>query len=130
METLWQDLLFGARLLRKSPGFAGVAVLTLALGIGANTDVFSLVRAVLLRPLPYRDPDRIVTLFGSSTTGVASTTLSKQVSIPNFQDWHDQSAAFAAIASYSSHETVVMPGAAAEYVQAAVVSLNSSGSNL
>src|SRR6266542_3562368 len=111
-----------ARNLRRSPGFATLVVLIMALGIGANTAVFSVVNAVLLKPLSYQDPDRIVTLSDSWRTGEAPTDLSKQVSILNFQDWHDQSSSFEAMAYYASRETAVMPGATAEYARVTSVS--------
>lgn len=88
MGTLFQDLRYGARMLRKSPGFTIVAVLTLALGIGANTAIFSVVNGVLLRPLPFRDPSRLVLIAEKSSFPVIST------SYGNYLDWRDQSHCF------------------------------------
>jgi putative ABC transport system permease protein len=121
-DQLLQDVRFGLRMLAKSPGFAALVVLIMALGIGANTAVFSVVNAVLLKPLAYRDPDRIVTLCNYSRTGGAATALSKAVSIPDVQDWHDQSSSFEAMAYYSSGEAAVMSGSAAEYARVTRVS--------
>src|SRR5205807_1623498 len=87
----------------------------------ANTAVFSVVNAVLLKPLPYRDADRIVTLSYASTSDGAHSAL-WMVSIPNFQDWHDQSSSFEAMAYYSAHETAVMAGSTSEYALATLVS--------
>jgi putative ABC transport system permease protein len=65
MENFWQDLKYSVRMLAKSPGVTAAAVVTLALGIGANTSLFSVVHAVLLRPLPFSEPDRLALLWGS-----------------------------------------------------------------
>src|SRR5690349_3916109 len=94
MDTLLQDLRYAIRRLRQSPGFTGVAVITLALGIGANTAIFSVVNAVLLRPLPYRDPSQVVLLAEKLP---AFPRLS--VSYLNYVDWRDQSRSFAAVAA-------------------------------
>lgn len=122
IDDLLRDLRYAGRSLRRSPGFAALAVLIMALGIGANAAVFSVVNTVLLKPLAYRNPDRIVTLSGSSTTGRAAEMSQKPISILDFRDWHDQSSSFEAMAYYRSRETVVMPGSTAEYAQATRVS--------
>jgi putative ABC transport system permease protein len=122
IDDLLRDLQYACRNLRRSPGFAALAVVIMALGIGANTAVFSVVNTVLLKPLSYRDPDRIVVLSDFSRTGEAATALSRQVSIPDFQDWHDQSASFVAMAYYGSREVPVVRGSTAEYGRVTVVS--------
>src|SRR5438034_10186237 len=87
LEHLIQDLRYGARMLRKNPGFTAVAVLTLALGIGANTAIFSIINGVLLKPLPYEEPDRLVTLWERSPQrGIEQD----RVSGPNYLDWRAQ----------------------------------------
>jgi putative ABC transport system permease protein len=96
-EHLLADIQFGLRMLRKNPGFTAVAALTLALGIGANTAVFSLVYAVLLRPLPYKDPANLV-LINETTPRVGMVS----VSYPNFLDWRAQSHTFSQMAALYS----------------------------
>ena len=98
METCWQDLRYSLRMLRKNPGFTAVAVLALTLGIGANTAIFSVVNSVLLRPLPYNDPNRLVQLW---ETSVSKARNEMPASYPNFADWRDQSHAFEQVAAYS-----------------------------
>ncbi len=99
MSTLWQDLCYGARILARNPSFTVVVVITLALGIGANTTIFSVVNAVLLRPLPYDDPDRLVGVWQSYPKKGWDTV---GVSPPNFADWRDQNQAFSHIAAMAS----------------------------
>jgi putative ABC transport system permease protein len=111
------DLKFGLRSLLKNPGFTLLAVLVMALGIGANTAVFSVVNAVLLKPLAYQNPDRIVTLSSLWQKSGSHGT----VSAPDFHDWHDQSSAFAAMAYYANDETAVTAGSSAEYGRVAMV---------
>ncbi len=98
MTGLWHDAKYGLRQLRRSPGFAGVAILTLALAIGANTAVFSLVYAVLLRPLGFPHADRLVTPLWSygGATGVQSN-----VDEPTFRFWRENSRVFSSMAAYS-----------------------------
>jgi len=84
------DLRYAARLLLKQPAFTLIATFVLALGIGANTAIFSVVDAVLLRPLPYADQERLVTL----STFWRTTGVRGQVSAPDYQDWHDRATSF------------------------------------
>src|SRR5215470_18681983 len=85
IDDLLRDLRFAGRNLRRNRGFAALSILIMALGIGANTAVFSVINAVLLRPLSYSDPGRIVTISNTSKNPEAPTDLSRQVSIPNFE---------------------------------------------
>ena len=97
MQALWQDLRYGARMLLKKPGFTLIAVITLGLGIGANTAIFSVVNAVLLESLPYRAPEELVlarSLY--ETTGVRSMSVSNA----DFQDWRAQNQVFADMALF------------------------------
>lgn len=112
------DLRYAARAFRRSPGFAALAIGIMALGIGANTAVFSVVHGVLLRPLPYRDADRIMTL---RTTFLTTGTSQSLVAIANYRDWRDQSSSFEAMASYRPGEFPVTPDTTAEYARTAAV---------
>lgn len=97
MNTLLNDWRYGLRMLAKNPGFTAVAVLTLALGIGANTAIFSVVNAALLRPLPYKDPCRLVYVWSAEKArGINQST----VSIPDLRDWRAQSRSFDGLAGW------------------------------
>src|SRR3989440_1571015 len=106
VETLWQDLRFAVRMLRKSPGFTLVAVLTLALGIGANTAVFSVVESVLLRPLPFQDSQRLFAIWAVQKNQQARIG----ASMPEFEDYKDQSHSFEYMANMLSGWTITWTG--------------------
>src|SRR5215216_1509467 len=99
METLFQDIRYGARTLLKKPGFTAVAVIALALGIGANSAIFSVVNAVLLRPLPFKNPDQLVIV---NETVRRETIETRPASYPDFIDWRDQNQSFDSIAAFDS----------------------------
>src|SRR6185295_6155970 len=90
METLLRDLRYGMRSLFKRPGFTAVALIALALGIGANTAIFSLVNAVLLRPLPFNEPDRLVWMWGNIRSGGNRASVSPL----DFLDYRNQNTTF------------------------------------
>jgi putative ABC transport system permease protein len=107
MRNFLIDLRYGLRMLRKKPAFASVAILTLALGIGANTALFTIVNAVLLRPLPFRDPDRLVRLW-SRNDGRNLPFFS--VSGPDYLDWRAANRTFTVLAAYDRGVTVTLSG--------------------
>ena len=121
LEALWRDLRYSARTLHKSSGFTAVAVLTLALGIGANTAMFSVAHGVLLRPLPFRDPDRIVLLSEYNPGKVATAG----VPFPDYLEWKKRNSVFEEIAAYfdieASNDIVLGGPASAERVEYSVV---------
>jgi putative ABC transport system permease protein len=119
LEDLLQDARYALRSLRKHPGFTAIAILTLALGIGANTANFTVINAVLLRPLPYEKPDQLVVLV---------ETVSERpigVSYPNFVDWRNQTTAFENVAAVRQRESFNLTGVGeSERLQGRLVSAN------
>jgi putative ABC transport system permease protein len=105
LSNLWQDLRYAARMLIKKPGFTLIAGLMLALGVGANTAIFSVVHAVLLRPLPYNDPDHLVWLWDTQPQLATAPT-----SLPDFIDWRDQNESFEFLAAFQSGNMFIDDG--------------------
>ena len=115
---LWQDLRFGARSLRKNPGFTAIAVITLALGIGANTAIFSVVNGVLFRPLPYPEPDRLVMVYGISLQAAQDKS---PLCEADFLDWKSQNQVFERLAAFSSNRFSYTGGETPQQIEGAWV---------
>jgi len=111
MDVVLQDLRYALRSLRRQPAFALLAIATLALGIGANAAIFSVVNAVLLRPLSYSQPERIVAI----SSLWQKTGWQGSVSAPDFHDWHDTASSFDAMAYYAGGATSVSAAGVADY---------------
>ena len=119
MGTLWQDLRYGIRMLLKNSGFTVIAVLALALGIGANTAIFSVVNAVLLRPLAYPDSDRIIWIEANNP---AKGITDSNVSPPDFADWSAQNHVFEQMAAFTSGGAILSRGDEPERVRTTAAS--------
>ncbi|MEN3368362.1 MAG: hypothetical protein V7609_505 [Verrucomicrobiota bacterium] len=107
METLLKDIRYAFRQLIRQPAFSAVAILALALGIGANTAIFSVVNAVLLRPLPYRAPDELVWLWG---TNPLNDIPKESASYPDFKDWREQAQSFQAMGGFANSAPILTGG--------------------
>jgi len=106
MDILLQDLRYAFRTLARNPSFSVIAVLTLALGIGANTTMFTIVNSVLLKPLPYPEPDRLLTLWEKQLSSDALGT----VAPANFFDWREQTRSFAKMAALDPYPDFILNG--------------------
>ncbi len=122
MHNILQDLKYGFRVLRKNPGFAVGAIVVLALGIGANTAIFSVVNAVLLRPLPYRDPGRIAMIYHVPPQKSFPGAKIFAVSPANYLDWQAQSSVFDAMSIFHPTTMTVTGKGQPEAVSGMVVS--------
>lgn len=119
METLLQDLRYAVRMLGKAPGFTAIAILTLALGIGANTALFSVINGVLLTPLPFPEPQRLVALYTARLHFDAAS-----ISYPNFLDWVRENRSFESMAAYRPDDFNLTGSGEAEHLHGAMVSAN------
>jgi putative ABC transport system permease protein len=119
LETLWQDVRYGVRMLRRTPGFTAAALLTIALGIGANSAIFTIVDAVLLRPLPYPTADRLVTVGDRGRDGYSSS-----VGFTTVVDWRQRSHSFDRLALMRSWQPTLVVNGEAERLSAVRVSAN------
>jgi putative ABC transport system permease protein len=119
MENLLQDLRFGFRSLTGNPGFSIIAIVALALGTGANTAIFSVVNGVLIRPLPYQNPHRLVLVWGRNPT-----TPRDSVSAPDFQDYRDHNQVFEGMCAFAYDDFVLLTGDEPEHLEGLMTSAN------
>ena len=116
---MFQDLRYSARMLIKNPRFTLIAVLTMALGIGANTAIFSVINAVLLNPLPFPEPERLIRIYGHF---LATSQDNMSASVPEFVDYQQRSQSFEQIAAYDDFSAnLTPPGGQPERVEALLV---------
>ncbi|MBD0374003.1 MAG: ABC transporter permease, partial [Pyrinomonadaceae bacterium] len=120
MNNLWQDVRFGLRMMLKTPGYTIIAVITMMLGIGANTTIFSVVNAILLRPLPVAQPERLVNLHSTSPDGSSFHSFS----YPDYLDYRDQSEVFDGLAAYTINTYSLSTGGQSERIFGIVTSEN------
>src|SRR5262245_8798380 len=121
MNNLLQDIRYGIRTSLKNPGFTIVAIITLALGIGANTAIFSVVNAVLLRPLPFPEPDRVVNV---NTTNLARGFTDFGTSLPDYRAWRDRNHTFKQLAAFNTGSFNISGTTEPERVRGTQVSSN------
>jgi putative ABC transport system permease protein len=115
MEKMWRDLQYGTRMLVKTPGFTAVAIITLALGIGANTAIFSVVNTVLLGKLAYRDADKLVIVWEKSRKNEQNV-----VNPANYMDWSEQNSVFSEMAAFADQTAVLLGDGEPEQVPSQV----------
>lgn len=121
MEQLWQDVRYGLRVMRKNPGFTLVVVVTLALGIGVNTAIFSFTDALLFRPLPVKEPTRLAVLFHVGTKNPKNFS---SFSFPDYTDFRDQNSVFSGLAASSTIDLNLSEGGQTERIEGQIVSGN------
>jgi len=124
MDTLWQDLKYGVRMVGRSPGFAAVVILSLALGIGANTTIFTLVNAVFLNPLPIEDSSRVVLLFTTDDANRQANFTFLPTSYPNYVDYRDKTQVFSGLVMYAFSGVALASGGDPEQVVAQITTGN------
>jgi len=121
MDTLWQDVRYGWRMLRKNPGFTVAAILTLALGIGLNAAIFSVVNAVLFKPLPVEKPEELA---GVYNTAKGAFITHEPMAFPDYADLRDQSRSFSGLVGYAMDAYALERGDESQFIMGEVVTGN------